>query len=601
MPARLRLTADPGRRRLAVHAGCLALLVAATGFLYGALLHDHVLVSQEGYRIPLRTYEYVREIGRGHWIPQVFPDAANGVGDAFPRFYAPVAYFISAGLAVVTGDVVWGTNLAFFLSVLCSGLAMYFMVLVVTKPGKPLVALASALLYIALPYRFVDVFVRGALAESWTFVWYPLIMAGTWETLRRRRVPWYLPVTLCGLLLTHTASFLYFALVYGVVVIAAFFLERRRAALHLMASLVLAAGFALWFIVPQSHGLSSVPAGHPDQMWSTVAQVENSRVSGSELLGVGTAVPVDIAVPPNQRMHLDLGLPQLLMPLVLGLLLIPARNRRERRDERRLRWLLLLLAGVWAWALLFMISPASFLQLMPSVFGFIQFPWRLLGLAGFLSSAVIGLSVAAWRMPRWTTGLVVAASALIVVLVPGDWRSPSVADVTPAAFSSPAFARATPLMKYTDLAEYRPIELPADRLSALPSAPEVFGDGDVSAWTAGRRTMQATVTMRFPGTLVLPVLYYDFYVAKAGSRRLSTFSAGGLLAVRLPAGRTGLSVDVALTVWSRLGLAGTALSMLVYGFWLVRRRRAVGPPVASPRQFPRSLASGAQEPEPSAA
>ena len=575
MPAPARPAERPGGRRLAAHAGCLGLLVAATTLLYGALLHHHVLATQEGFRIPLRTYEYVREIGRGHWIPQVFPDAANGVGYAFPRFYAPVAYLVSAGLAVVTGDVVWGTNLAFFLSVICSGLAMYFLVVVVTRRGDPLVGLASAVLYVALPYRFLDIFVRGDLAESWTFVWYPLILAGTWETLRRRRLSWYLPVALCGLLLTHTTSFLYFGLVYGAVVIAAFWLEHRLAVLQLTGALVVAAGFALWFVVPQAHGLSSVPAGHPEQMWSTVAQVDASRVPPSELLGIGARPPANPAVPPNRRMHLGLGLGQLLTPLTLGLLLlIPAgRNHLARRDERRLRWLLLLLTGAWVWTLLFMIGPASFLRLMPAAFSYIQFPWRLLGLAVFLSSAVIGLALAAWRMPRWATGIVVAAGVLAVVLVPGDWRSPSVAGVSADAFSNPALARATPLTKYTELAEYRPIELSADRLPNLPSTPQVVGDGDVSGWTTGRHTMTATVTMRSPGTVVLPVLFYDFYVVKAGSHRVPTVSSDGLLAVRLPAGQFGLSVEQGLTGWSRLGLTGTAATVVVYGLWLARRRR----------------------------
>jgi hypothetical protein len=36
----------------------------------------------------------------------------------------------------------------------------------------------SSVFYVWAPYRALDVYVRGAMNESWAFVWFPLIFVG---------------------------------------------------------------------------------------------------------------------------------------------------------------------------------------------------------------------------------------------------------------------------------------------------------------------------------------------------------------------------------------------------------------------------------------
>ena len=105
---------------------------------------------------------------------------------------------------------------------------MYFMGVVITR--NRLAAVIAAVLYVSFPYRLVDVFVRGALAESWSFVWFPLILAGTWRGLANRRVPWYLPVAWAGLLLTHLPTALYFVFPFGILLFLGLWREGWRVA-----------------------------------------------------------------------------------------------------------------------------------------------------------------------------------------------------------------------------------------------------------------------------------------------------------------------------------------------------------------------------------
>ena len=195
------------------HLPWLALIAGVTCLLYSALFSRDPLTTHEGLDTYFRTHQYLEELGNGHWVPQLLPGAVRGAGSAFPSFYPPLSYLVASLMSFVVGDLVRGVNLALLLSVVLSGWSMYFMVIVITR--NRLAAVVAAVLYLSFPYRLVDVFVRGALAESWSFVWFPLILAGTWRALSDKRVPWYLPVAWAGLVLTHVPTALYFVFPYG--------------------------------------------------------------------------------------------------------------------------------------------------------------------------------------------------------------------------------------------------------------------------------------------------------------------------------------------------------------------------------------------------
>jgi hypothetical protein len=76
----------------------------------------------------------------------------------------------------------------------------------------PLAATVGAVVYATLPYQLVDLYVRGALAESWAFVWLPLAALCLLRAWVDRRPHWSigLAVTVAGLILTHNVTALLF-------------------------------------------------------------------------------------------------------------------------------------------------------------------------------------------------------------------------------------------------------------------------------------------------------------------------------------------------------------------------------------------------------
>ena len=257
------------------HLVCLLVVAAAVTWLFSALLEPIAFTSHEGIYIYARTHQVAVELAAGR-LPQSFPDAYFGAGFAFPRFYPPLTLFLSAGLALLVGGVVVAVNLTFFLSVLASGFSMYAMTVGILK--NRWIALGASLLYVSMPYRFVDIYVRAALAEAWTFVWYPLILLGLWRAITRRTMPWYLPVSICALVLTHNITAVYFLAYCGLFTLCAMALRGWR--IGIIPGLAVGLGILLgmWFLLPQQYYIPSVWVGDSEFMWTNAAHVQEHRV-----------------------------------------------------------------------------------------------------------------------------------------------------------------------------------------------------------------------------------------------------------------------------------------------------------------------------------
>jgi hypothetical protein len=517
-------------------------------------------MAHDGLDSYLRTWGYLRELMAGHLPPRVFGDAVWGGGYGLPRFYPPVANLVSATLAALVGDVVLGTHLALLLSVVVSGWAMYYLLVGLT--GRRLHGVLGALLYVSFPYRFTDVLQRSALAESFTFVWFPLLFAGAWDAIRSDRVPWYFPLAVAGLLLTHVTTALYFV----VVCIALALLARRHVrpglAAHLAVESVGGAALAAWFLLPMFWYLPTVWASDARFMWATPAFADGNRLT------------VDLLVhrfPAPNGLDLGTGLLGIILP-ALAILCWRRAPRAGALDPRVFR-LAFALALTWVALIAFMIAPLPALILLPTPFAYIQFPWRLLGLAGFLATtavallaaALIGLGRKAVALAAVGVGLVTTASfPRRAVPTNPSWTSEAVVKIGKGPYG---------VRGYTILGEYLPRDAPPDSIAARVRLLRSAGAG-APTLTANGGGWDARVPAGPGRGIVLPLVYYDLYRAFDRDRhRLPTRSDGGLLAVH--AGPETALIHVARTR-TPPELAGLAISALAALALAWRRRKAAG-------------------------
>ena len=81
--------------------------------------------------------------------------------------------------------------------------------------------------------------------------------------------------------------------------------------------------------------------------------------------------------------------------------------------------------AAYAFNLAFMVTPRTFLRVLPSTFGYIQYPWRLVGMVAFFAATIVAIVISSQLLPRWVTVGVVVLTAAIVLIVPSVQRSPA--------------------------------------------------------------------------------------------------------------------------------------------------------------------------------
>lgn len=565
-----------------VHALCLLAITASTLFLFGSLIDRYGFNSHESMNIYIRTQQYAAEILAGHIPPQAYADAYFGAGYAFPRFYPPVTCLISVALSLAVKDYMLGVNLAFFLSALLSAYAFYFMGCKLT--GNRWVSMAGTLLYISFPYRSAVLYIRGAMAECWTFMWYPLIVAGIWSATKERRMPWYLPFAIGGLILTHNITALYFFILCALLGLLVLWREGWATARYLLLGALLGGLLSCWFVLPQQYYLPTVWVSDIRHMEGDLARFHANRVPLSQLFSAAAPSLYNTTRPGI------LGVADLTFPLGAGqLVMIPCillylKKRREQAGDSMLIGVGAILAALWVVGLAFILYPRPFFSVLPRQFAYIQFPWRLMGQIGFFSTSAFVIFAAALRLPEKWHYLMAGVAALVVLVVPWHQRTKFTTEWT-NRLVEPEIIRSYFMPKqgrfgYTIHSEYVPKEIDIEGKIDLKIVDAGFfrevrveGDMNIIAFHKNGLEIAADLEARSDGRITLPLFYYDFYRAtRDGGGRLATSSDRGFLAVSVPAGARALKVEPGVTAVSKAGIAMSAAAFLAIIAMLVRRR-----------------------------
>jgi hypothetical protein len=146
-------------------------------------------------------FEFDQSIRDGILWPRWGPHWGFGYGYPFWNIYGPLAYFVGEVFVLSGLDYVAAVKVVFGLSLLLSGASMYLFARRLLGSAGGLIA---ALVYVYSPYHIFDVYVRAALAESFAFVFIPLVFWGLYELVERPRPAWVVGAALAytGLVVT---------------------------------------------------------------------------------------------------------------------------------------------------------------------------------------------------------------------------------------------------------------------------------------------------------------------------------------------------------------------------------------------------------------
>lgn len=385
-------TIQAGReRREAIFVAAAAVLAVALASLplFG---EGNMHVADDIWYHMLRIENIRAGLEAGQFPVRMGTNYLNHYGYGSNLCYPELFLYIPAVLRLL-GMSVTGSYKAFIILTNAGAFAaMYYAAKYLT--GQRLVGLAAAVLLLLSPYHLANIYLRGALGEVQTYMFYPLVAVGLYQLVYEDfDKPWVLGLGFWGLMYSHSISLVLGLLASVGICLVHFkrvFLNARKVRrVFATAGVTLAASCSFW--LPFMEQLLSGNLKF-DTPWTYVSW---QGVSWQRLFSV-------------QQDRYNFGLPFLALSAAALVMLIVWRRKIRGAGEKDAeaaektglarKGIFCLVSGA---ALLFCATQYFPWAVVEPVLNNIQFPWRFYALASVFLALGIGAAVyAAGRKKR---------------------------------------------------------------------------------------------------------------------------------------------------------------------------------------------------------
>ncbi|MGE5041281.1 MAG: 6-pyruvoyl-tetrahydropterin synthase-related protein [Candidatus Levyibacteriota bacterium] len=159
------------------------LVIVLTVFALLPLTHAGFFTMHDDEQIA-RLYDLDQAIHAGNIPPRIAPNLGFGYGYPFFNFYPPFAYYVGEVFHLMGFSLIVSTKLMLVSGFVLSALFMYFFAKEFFGKWGGLVA---GIFYTYASYHAIDVYVRGAFAEFYAFVFLPLIFWASYKAATTRK------------------------------------------------------------------------------------------------------------------------------------------------------------------------------------------------------------------------------------------------------------------------------------------------------------------------------------------------------------------------------------------------------------------------------
>ena len=567
---------------MAIHVSLL--IVVCLLVSWPVLIHGAPDLSHDGLDHARWAKQFATQFWQGDWYPRWFTDVNGGFGGPSGFFYPPLTNYVSAlfwpfmaardpggwlvaGYAIVVGQIL-------------SGITSYLWLRSIGRPGA---ALLGALIYAIAPYHLAtDVYQRGASAESWVFVWFPLVLLSAEGLLGHSK--WAFPgaaVSYGLAVLSHPTVSLCFAPI-PVIYVFCFSQRKYRARATALMTAALGLGLALnaVYLLPAIMDQDKAYVA-----WQTIGHgdLQNQWLwqDGHELAEMarylyGTVAGTEYPIYWESLLKMRFLVVTLAMLAAIAALFPVARWFEK---AARLRRIALFYGVIAVLSLFFMTKFSSLIWRMAPFMKFLQFPFRLNVLLVLSVAALAAVAAPHLLEPRarivvlflsvvgvgWL-GLDVVASGQVFSV----WRT-----VTPDRMEQirqlvrtqidyptmwPRPANLTALENFAAFDRFVAMHPPKmARLEAL-STGQVSGTAQVESWQPRRAVLKIEATR--DSQLTLNHFYYAGWqgrIGGAGTKLMASPSPAGLIQLDVPKGEYDLIVELPKDGAER---AGTMISLV---------------------------------------
>lgn len=439
----------------------------------------------------------------GQFPVVIYPEAMHGNGYLncmYPNLFLYIpAYLRMKGVSMADSFK--------FLIFVCN-LATAFLTYHCTKTigGSRKAALLASLLYTCCPYRFTNIYARGAVGEFLAMTFFPLVFAGLYHIFMGDRRKWgYLALGMTGLLQTHILSVTLagaFCAVFCVIYLKELLLEGRLAGLLKAAavSLLLNIGFLIPFLDFYRNG----------NLWMDALELgtfEEYSMNLSGLLGLQTT---------GDYYVLTFGIPIAICAAVSLAYVLLEQEKEEQASY--IRYLFIL--GAFLTFMMLNFFPGWEMMDIPAldlVLKKVQFAWRLLGPASLLFAVTGSICLFRSRMLCRYSRILFVVLAGICMLSATRFKSEDFAYSTEREYTLGHESKLVGIPKGANTVVY-PFEWrPRHTIdSDLITEPELSAADQINLRNLERTGTTTTIqyTCLSDGQYIeVPVIYYKGYAA----------------------------------------------------------------------------------------
>ncbi len=192
-------------------------IVLFSFFALLAMFHNGIPLTHDGQDHLARIANFYASLSEGIVIPRWAGNLNWGYGHPVMMFLYPLPSYMASFFHFLGFDISNSFKLVFAFSFIASSFAMYYWLRTFSGIYP---ALLGAIFYIYLPYRFVDMYVRGAIGEHVSFIFPPLICYFFVKSNLKGNFWSFIGIVLssAGLILAHNAiSIMFFPIIifYG--------------------------------------------------------------------------------------------------------------------------------------------------------------------------------------------------------------------------------------------------------------------------------------------------------------------------------------------------------------------------------------------------
>jgi hypothetical protein len=380
------------------------LLVVITLFALRFLFTSRLLYSDDAELHAARIANYYLALKQGQILPRWAPNLYSGYGYPVFNFTYPLPYMISTLFYIVLPTTItMSLNLTIISLTVAGVLGVYFL-----ARQFSLSAWRSALaagLYLSAPYSLINIYSRTALGEIAFFSILPWVMWGVENFIRKKKVGWFVSLTLVLnlslLIISHQTSII---LVLPILIIYYWLRIRKKNKLITLIKQIVPIGIisvllTSWYWLPALWEKKFIILDRADTITNYLTQFPaHWSFFFHKIINLDRL---------NTFMMTSIGYSSWIIFFSSLWLVI------KKKSDKKIIWYLL---GVMTLAVMLMMPFTRPLWLISGLGNYLQYPWRLLSILTLCTTLLfIHLSQIKWfKNNHWLAGGLIAISALSI-------------------------------------------------------------------------------------------------------------------------------------------------------------------------------------------